>query len=151
MRFEDELAVHADDMWALARRLCGDEALDVVQEASEQAWRTRNTFDASRGSRRTWLLMIVADRARKHHRRRRRTVPLSADYPQPSTDHDQHLDVSHAIAALPQRQRLAVELHYVLGLTVAEAAEAMRCTPGTVKSTLSDARRNLRTSVEVRG
>ena len=150
MRFEDELALHVDDMWALAHRLCGDDALDVAQEACEQAWRTRDSYDATRGSRRTWLLMIVADRCRKH-RRRRRVSSVLGDVPEPGWDQDLHLDLSRAIAALPRRQRLAVELHYVLGLSVAEVAAAMGCAPGTVKSQLSDARQKLRDSVEVQG
>ena len=45
---------------------------------------------------------------------------------------------------LGERQQLAVHLHYFLGLTVDEAAAVMDCTPGTVKSTLFDARSRLR-------
>jgi RNA polymerase sigma-70 factor (ECF subfamily) len=54
------------------------------------------------------------------------------------------LDLSVALARLSERQRLAVALHYYLGLPVAEAAVVMACSPGTVKSTLSDARARLR-------
>jgi len=49
-----------------------------------------------------------------------------------------------AVASLPARQRMAVALHYVLGLTMDEAADAMKCRPGTVKSLLFSARERLR-------
>jgi RNA polymerase sigma-70 factor (ECF subfamily) len=38
---------------------------------------------------------------------------------------------------------LAVELHYYLDLPVNDIAQVMRCSPGTVKSTLADARARL--------
>lgn len=146
--FEDELAAHTDAMWAFARRLAGSDAADLVQDALERAWRLRTSFDPSRGSRRGWLLMLVADRHRSWRRRLRLTGPLS-DYPSELRDSDQRLDLDRAVAALPARQRLAVELHYVLGLPIAETAQAMRCAPGTVKSTLSDARGRLRPALEI--
>mgnify|MGYP001796503771 CR=1 FL=1 len=57
--------------------------------------------------------------------------------------------MTRAIAGLPTRQRLAVELYYVLGLPVAEVAVVMACSVGTVSSTLSDARKALRGRLEV--
>lgn len=144
---EAELCAHASSMWALARRLAGPGAEDVVQDAYERAWRLQDTFDPRRGTRRAWLLMLVADRHRSWRRRLRFTHDLG-DYPSVSVDQELRLDLGQAIAKLPPRQRLAVELHYVLGLPVEETAQAMRCAPGTVKSTLSDARRRLRPALE---
>jgi RNA polymerase sigma-70 factor (ECF subfamily) len=53
-------------------------------------------------------------------------------------------ELHNAVAALPRRQRAAVSLHYVLGMSMEEAAEAMGCKPGTVKSLLHGARQKLR-------
>jgi RNA polymerase sigma-70 factor (ECF subfamily) len=39
---------------------------------------------------------------------------------------------------------MAVHLHYFVGLPVDETAAVMGCAPGTVKSTLFDARARLR-------
>jgi RNA polymerase sigma-70 factor (ECF subfamily) len=58
------------------------------------------------------------------------------------------LDVERAVRALPRRQRLAVELHYFVGLTTAQAAAVMGCAEGTVKSCLFDARAGLRRKLE---
>lgn len=52
--------------------------------------------------------------------------------------------LERAIAQLPERQRLAVQLHYFVGLSVEETAAVMQWSAGTVKSTLFDARTRLR-------
>jgi RNA polymerase sigma-70 factor (ECF subfamily) len=123
---------------------------DVVQDALVRAWQKRHLFDASRGTPTTWLLAITADRARAARRSRRRHLQLVEDgaaLPDRSApDPDRVLD--GAVAALAPRQRLAVELHYFLDLSVADCAAVMNCSEGTVKSTLFDARARLRTALE---
>ena len=118
---------------------------DVVQEALELAWRKHGHFDETRGTARAWLLTLTADRARKS-RRRRHEQPLDPDELHVIADSapPPDLDLQQAIRRLSPRQRLAVELFYFLGLGVDEVAQAMSCAPGTVKSTLSDARAKLR-------
>lgn len=150
--FEERVREHLPAMWSLAWRLAGDDAADVQQEALLQAWRTGTSYDPSRGSLRTWLLVIVADRCRKRARRLRarpRPVELPQHLPTRASDVEGRIDLDRAVAALPPRQRLAVELHYVVGLDVAETAAVMGCAPGTVKSTLFDARARLRAALEV--
>jgi RNA polymerase sigma factor (sigma-70 family) len=136
-------------MTRLARRLAPDaEPDDVVQDALVRAWQKWHLYDAGRGTPTTWLLAIVADQARAARRsqvRRLAVVDHSADVPDASAPHadgDGRLD--EAIAQLPDRQALAIQLHYFVGLSVAETAAVMSCAPGTVKSTLFDARTRLR-------
>lgn len=141
-------------MTRLARRLAPEhDPDDLVQEALVNAWRKWDQFDAARGTPTTWLLAIVADRARDARRTRQRhlrvvddTVP-APDVAAVEPDADAGLDLERAITDLPERQRLAVALHYFLGLSVAESAEVMGCSAGTVKSTLFDARSALRRSL----
>jgi len=143
---------HLGTMAVLAARLAGrDDRDDVVQEALTRAWQKREQYDERRGSPRAWLLAIVADRAcRTRGRRRRRPIDLVAVPPDaPVFDRDStDLDLERAIAALPRRMRMAINCVYFAGLSVAETAVLMGVAPGTVKSTLSDARAKLRTTLE---
>lgn len=139
---------HLPAMAALAARLAPHaDRDDVVQEALVRAWRRRSTYQVGRGSARVWLLAIVADRARTARKNSRSAQILHDDGT--STDVDSDLDLDLALRQLSHRQRLAVALHYFVGLSVSEAAEVMRCTPGTVKSTLYDARHRLSLILEV--
>ena len=136
-------------MFHLAERLAGPANKDdVVQEALINAWTKRAQFDTKRGTLGGWLMAIVADQARKSWRRRLVFVGR-LERPDPPSQ-DDRMDVGIAVSRLPERQRLAVDCLYFAGLTVAETAMVMRCAEGTVKSTLSDARRSLHGALEVR-
>jgi RNA polymerase sigma factor (sigma-70 family) len=138
--FTEWVAPHVPAMHQLAARLAGNaEREDVVQDSLVRAWRRWETFRPERGSPRVWLLAIVADQAR---RRRRRRSEVLAEPGVVSFESD--VDLERAIARLAPRQRLAVELHYFVGLAVKDAAQVMGCAEGTVKSTLADARERLR-------
>jgi RNA polymerase sigma-70 factor (ECF subfamily) len=136
-------------MGRLARRLAPHtDPDDVVQDALARAWQKRHQFDPAKGTAVTWLLAIVADLARASRRSRARwlkVVDESAAIPEtPATQADPDVDLDRAIARLTERQQLAVQLHYFVGLSVDESAAVMRCSTGTVKSTLFDARSRLR-------
>jgi RNA polymerase sigma-70 factor (ECF subfamily) len=143
--FAEFVRPHWDAMARLARRLCGSDWEDVLQDALALAWRTRARFDPERGTERTWLLTLTADQARKHRRRSRTHLEL-VDEPESSLP-TRDLDIERAIAELSERQRLAVELFYFLDLSVRDIAAVLSCSEGTVKSTLSDARQRLRASL----
>lgn len=141
------IAPHWDVMARLARRLApAGEWEDVLQDALTSAWRKRGQFDKARGTPRNWLLAVVADQARKGHRRLwpRREHEFEDEADGAVEDVRADLDLARAIRQLSTRQRTAVELHYYLGLPLADIAQVMRCSVGTVKSTLSDARARLR-------
>ena len=136
-------------MTRLARRLAPNlDADDLVQDALTRAWQKRAQFDPERGTAITWLLAIVADQARAARRTRNRwlrVVDDAADVPEmPIHDSGTDVDLERAITRLAERQQLAVQLHYFVGLTVDETAAVMECSAGTVKSTLFDARTRLR-------
>lgn len=116
---------------------------DVVQESLLRAWKKRHHYDANRGGPRTWLIAITADQARRA-RRKARPASVLGVFSRPAPSVDDRLDVDDAVARLPPRQRLAVDCFYFVDLSIAETAAVMRCSPGTVKSTLADARKRLR-------
>jgi RNA polymerase sigma-70 factor (ECF subfamily) len=136
------------DMQRLAKRLAPGAQDDVVQDALIRAWRRQVTFDPSKGSPRTWLLALVAGEARRTRVRLRQQVH-DVQLSGPHADVEGDLDVQRAIESLPRRMRLAVELHYFVGLSVAETAQAMEVAEGTAKSTLHDARERLRPLLQV--
>ena len=61
---------------------------------------------------------------------------------------DDRIDVAAALSSLPPRQRLAVVLRHLEDLPVAEVAQLMGCSEGTVKSTTSEGLRALRAALE---
>jgi RNA polymerase sigma-70 factor (ECF subfamily) len=129
----------------LALRVLGNmgEAEEVVQEAFLAAWRAGNTYDASRGSTRTWLLTLVRNRAIDvvRMRQRRPVQPLddTFDPPDPSDVPLQaalNVDAARATEAmhtLPPEQRAVIELAYASGLSHTEIAAKLSLPVGTVK------------------
>jgi RNA polymerase sigma-70 factor (ECF subfamily) len=151
-QFADWVRPHLPAMTRVAARLTTpSDADDVVQEALARAWTRRVTFRPERGTASAWLLAITADRARRTHRRR---GPVLVDEPaddQPieaGRDPGEDIDLERAIARLSPRQRLVIDCVYFADLSIADAAAVMDCSPGTVKSTLSDARARLRILLE---
>lgn len=147
-RFEAWAAPHWSAMASFAARLAqtGD-AEDLAQEALLLAWQKRDRFDPARGSARAWLLSLVVDRARRGWRSRR-LVFAAADIevgavPTHAPDAESRMDLERALASLTARQRLTVELFYYADLSTEDVATVMRCSAGTVKSTLADARKRL--------
>jgi RNA polymerase sigma factor (sigma-70 family) len=150
--FADWVRPHLPAMARLAARL-GPPADrdDIVQEALTRAWLKRDRYDGRRGTPSAWLLAITADQARKAGGRHwsRRWFSGSAGPAAVAARADDRLDLERALRRLTARQRLAVDCHYFVGLSTAETAAVMRCSGGTVKSTLADARAKLRTLLEV--
>ncbi|HEY7023410.1 MAG TPA: RNA polymerase sigma factor [Candidatus Limnocylindrales bacterium] len=130
-------------MGRVAARLAGPgERDDVVQAALLNAWRHRIQFDPSRGLLSAWLMAITANEARRVSRRLTaigRSNGTPAVEPSPDV-----IDLQQAMKRLARRQRLAVDCFYFAGLSISETAAVMGCAEGTVKSTLADARVQLR-------
>jgi RNA polymerase sigma-70 factor (ECF subfamily) len=63
-------------------------------------------------------------------------------------DAQSYADMAAAVKKLPQRQREAFMLRVLEGLDVAETAQAMGCSEGSVKTHLSRAMQHLRDQLE---
>jgi len=136
---------------ALALAAGPEEAADAVQEAfiaAHRHWKRISGYDDPAGWVRRVAVNRLSNRRRSLGRRDRAVRRLGGERlgpDRPAAD----LDLAAAVAALPQGQRLAVGLFYLADLPVAEVAEAMGITAGTVKSQLHDARRSLAAHLEV--
>ena len=74
---------------------------------------------------------------------------LDADRPVGTRTAERDLDLRQAVETLAPRQRQSVLLFYYADLSIEETAHVMGCAPGTVKSTLADARSRLQKQVGV--
>lgn len=114
-------------------------AEELAQEALVRVWERWSTVRQA-SSREAWTWRVALNLATSRFRRRdaehrayTRLRPLP-DETESAPDQADRLAVRAAVAALPDRQRAALVLRYYADLPVAEAAAALRCAPGTVKS-----------------
>jgi RNA polymerase sigma-70 factor (ECF subfamily) len=128
-------------------RLAPADAEDLLQEALLRAWQRWHTYDATRGTVAAWLCAIVLDQSRQRSRRVQPDPVIVL--PPEMRDDAQAVDLEMALRRLAPRQRQVVELYYFVGLPVGDVAVVLGIGPGTVKSTLSDARTRLRQLLEV--
>lgn len=129
----------------LAGGTAGD-AEDAAQEAFVKAmlrWRSVSVMERPA----TWVY-VVAVRAMRRRMGRDRSVAEGPEDERTESDETEEVVtaavISKALDTLPTRQRLAVVLRFHGDLTVPEIARAMRCSQGTVKSTLHAALARLR-------
>lgn len=138
---------HRSAAYGVALRITRDSSLaeDAVQNAFLGIWRNPRSYDASRGTVRTWLLAIVQNRSIDILRRRRAVSELPAEAVTPASlvQRDIWLDVAEildrdavaqALARLTDTQREAIEMAYFSGLTQVEIAQRTGAPLGTVKS-----------------
>lgn len=144
----------------VACRTTGDPALaeDATQEAFISAFRNISQF---RGENfRAWLLRIVINSCYDILRRRKREREVSLEVieenpgstiPSPEESPERYAmrqelarHIQKGLDALPKDQRSVLVLVDVQGLPYEEAAQALACNVGTVKSRLSRARAAMR-------
>jgi RNA polymerase sigma factor (sigma-70 family) len=128
-----------------AQAITGEEqaALDAVHDGFVRAVRYRHGLrdrDAAAG----WICRIVANEARRH--RRQAIVPVEPAVER-TNGHHEGAAVRAALAALPERQRLALFLRYYADLDYAGIAEALGISRGTVSATLHAAHSNMQTQL----
>jgi RNA polymerase sigma-70 factor (sigma-E family) len=143
--------VHASwpSLYRTAYLLVGEHALaeDLVQTSLAKtyaSWRNVRDLSAAPGYARTTLINTAASWFRRKSWRTElatEELPESGHHP----DHSDRPAVLDALRQLPPRQRAVVVLRYYEEFSVAETADALGCTEGTVKSQTSDALAKLRT------
>jgi len=135
------------------RRLTGGDAAladDLAQDCFVAAWKHIGSF---RGDAKvsTWLYRIAYNTWLAHRRGAREHAPLDEDDAPPDAATPgleaaalQRIDVSRALATLPEAERVALIHCFQLDLSHAEAAEVLGWPLGTLKSHVARGKARLR-------
>lgn len=137
-------------LFRVAYLLLGDHHLaqDLVQESLAKtyaAWpRLRDVANAEAYTRRVMVTTTISWRRRRSFHERPLELlpePIGADPTSTLADHDALWTL---LLELPPRQRAAIVLRHYQDLSEAQTAEAMGCSVGTVKSSVSAGLKRLR-------
>jgi RNA polymerase sigma-70 factor (ECF subfamily) len=139
---------------AHARRLLGDaaEAQDVAQEAMLRLWQVAPEWRQGEAKVTTWLYRVVSNLCTDRLRRRGRMTELAEGQDPPSdapgadahlTELDRARALEAALRQLPPRQREAVVLRHLEGLTNPEIAAIMDIGVEAVESLTARGKRAL--------
>ena len=140
---------HYDRLYALCRRMTGDDAdaADACQEALMAIVRGLPRFDG-RSSFGTWAYRVTTNACLDELRRRRRrpepglpegSAELASPL-DPAESSTTRLDLDRALQALPADYRAVIVLRDLCGLSYDEIAQALDIPAGTVRSRISRGR-----------
>ncbi len=149
--FRELYARYSAPLFALAIRMVGnvEQAEELLQDAFVKLWRTAPDYDARKSRPFTWAVTLVRRTCIDHLRKRGRVAAMvelptiggaeataiAADSPrQVAAAHEDADRVRRALGALPDAQRVALELALFSGLSHSEIARQLGEPVGTVKS-----------------
>lgn len=164
--FEELYDRYASTIYALLLRILAnaDDAQEVLQETFVKAWTSAKMFDALRGSEVAWLISIARSRGIDRLRSRKirneredeagREVSVLSSFVDRTTGADLAIQseerkaVRSALAALPEAQRVALELAYFEGMSQSEIAARLSEPLGTIKTRMQLGMKKLRESLQ---
>lgn len=155
--FDDLLARHQAEIYRYALQLTRNsaDADDLYQETMMKAYRAFGRLDAS-SNYRAWLYKIASNSFLSGRRKANRESPLDGAFELALTaapvDHAAKLDaadllreVERFVAALPDKQRLALILRKYHELGYDEIAANLKCSEAAARANVHEALRKLRT------
>jgi RNA polymerase sigma-70 factor, ECF subfamily len=134
---------HGDELLAHARRLAGDHAEDVLQDALLRALRAYPRLRHA-DHLRAWLYRVTTTTAIDAHRARRREVPVEEVEAPAVHDHYDDGGFEVLIAPLPEGTRAALRLRFVDDLDYDGIAERLGISTVAARQRVSTAVRQLR-------
>ena len=159
---EDLYARFAPRVFGLGMAMLGNasQSEDLVQDTFVKVWRKADSYDPTRGSIDTWVLLIARSLAIDLIRRRvlETKVLAGQEDPEATTEPgpEERAETSdlagrarQAMTGLSPGQRAALELAYFGGKTSAEVAELEGIPVGTAKTRIRTALIKLRDALEV--
>ena len=147
-QFADYITARLPALRRLAFLLCQDwhQADDLAQAAAIKAY--THWARAARADNTDAYINAILVREFLHERRsgwvRRVSLTEPPESAASQADHDGSLDLRSAVSVLPPRQRAVLVLRFYCDLNTFQTAQALGCTPGTVKSQTSKALDSLR-------
>lgn len=152
---------HLPRVLRYAARLLGDraEAEDVAQEAMVRLWRVAPNWRAGEAQVSSWLYRVVTnlctDRQRSARRRRAEALDDVPEPPDPSASAEAGMmtrararALDDALETLPDRQRQAVVLRHIEGLTNPEIAAILEIGVEAVESLTARGKRALTAALQ---
>jgi len=158
--FEEIVLLHERRVLTLAFRLLGtaEDAQDAAQEVFLRAFKYLRGFDSSKPLE-PWLVRMTLNVCRGAGRKRSRTRELfvngdnlqgedsaKSPYAQLRSE-EQKRFLYEALAGLAEKERTAIVLRDIEGLTTAEVAEILGSAEATVRSQISAARLKMRKAI----
>jgi RNA polymerase sigma-70 factor (ECF subfamily) len=150
--FEDLIAVMERPLLYYAASLTGsqDSGLDVLQDVWIKVLRGIRKLEDP-GSLRSWLYAvthgIAVDRIRRNTSRERAEQFDLEDFheaEEPTFADDDAAAIHHALSQISLRHREVLVLHFLEDMSIAEIAEVVGCSEGTVKSRIHYAKRAMK-------
>ncbi len=132
-----------------------EDAEDVLQDVFTSVWKSRHTFDPSKGKVSTWLHRITVNECMRTRRKERLSMlkldPEVLDRTRETSERAENGDLeslTQAMNALEPGQRAALVLRYFNDLSYDEIARALSVPLGTVKSRINHALKRLRAQMQ---
>ena len=153
---------HSDRFYRLAYRFTASrpEAEDIVQAAFVRLWERPGMWQAEKkASFTTWFYRVVTNLC-LDHRKKKRPLQLIDDswivderqtHEEALLQHEKQQRLEAQIAALPERQRVALNLCFYEGLSNKEAAEVMGVQLKALQSLLMRAKMTLKERLQENG
>jgi RNA polymerase sigma-70 factor (ECF subfamily) len=159
--FEELVGKYQHSVLNTIHRYVGDydAADDIAQEVFVILWNKAGTFKGN-SKFSTWLYRIAVNQCLMFRRKRKPGmvsldgIAAGGELPEALQVSDDHARaariaaVKQAVAALPERQRMALVLSHIEGMTYQEIAEIMGGTTSAVDSLITRAKENLRNSLQ---
>lgn len=139
---------------SVAWRMLGDEAdaRDAAQETFLRVYKYLGRFDVTKDFN-AWLYGITINACRDLASKRKYHEPIEyedeiytngSDAEQASLQSQQREMIARALRGLPEKERAAVVLRDIEGMSTDEVAKVLKSTPTTVRSQISTARRKIK-------
>ncbi len=136
-------------LYRVARSVLNNDAdaADAVQETVMKGWLARRSLRRA-DALKAWLMRILVNECRNIQRREGRRRDAERKLAEESARAYDGGNVADALAALPEKYRLIVTLHYIEGYGYSEIAKITGMAEGLVKSRLYQARKALGSILE---